>query len=134
MRLKTHHTYIDFLPLTDISDQPGESQQANEAEQLGKSEYPESSTCQNKLIFSELSPGGQNDLFVKNLNPVRRLHNVFLKEIFFVLGWQNMQTCVEDLETGHFIIVLNKIVRLVREKLLNITMVSPRRLLKMRKM
>ena len=67
-------TYIDFLPLTDVSDQPGEPQQADEAEQLGKSEYPESSTCQkiqrslwlNKLIFSELSPGGQNDLFVKN--------------------------------------------------------------------
>lgn len=68
-----HHTYIDFLPLADVSHQSRESQQANEAEQLGKSEYPEGSTCQNiqrslwfnKLICSELSPGGQNDLLLK---------------------------------------------------------------------
>ena len=31
----------------------------------------------------------------------------FLKEIYFLLEhWNNMQTCVEDLKTGHFIIVL----------------------------
>ena len=31
----------------------------------------------------------------------------FLKEMYFLLEhWNNMQTCVEDLKTGHLIIVL----------------------------
>ena len=65
------NTYVDFLPLADVPHQPGQSQEANEAEQLGKSEYPESPTCQ-KVVVVQLTnllrtfPGGQNDLFVEN--------------------------------------------------------------------
>lgn len=38
-------TYIDLFPLGDVSDEPGESQQPDEGEELGEPEDPQSTAC-----------------------------------------------------------------------------------------
>jgi hypothetical protein len=46
---KNANTYIDLLPLADVSDEPGEAEQPDEAEQLGKPEDPKGSASMQNL-------------------------------------------------------------------------------------
>jgi outer membrane PBP1 activator LpoA protein len=34
-------SYVDFLPLADIADETGKSQQSDKAEQFGQTQYPQ---------------------------------------------------------------------------------------------